>query len=182
MISFEEALRIALESAPALSASRVPLAEAGGLVLAEDVHSTTDLPPFDRSAMDGYAIRAADVAEANVELEIEGVVPAGEAPTFTVSEGKCARIFTGAVVPEGADTVVMQEVTESVGETRVRFLEAAKPKKNIAWRGEDVRAGEVVLESGRTLRAAEVSLAAAVGVAEVVAIPRPLVAILSTGD
>jgi molybdopterin molybdotransferase len=182
MIPFEEALRIALENAPVLAARRMPLADAGGLVLGANVLSTTDLPPFNRSAMDGYAIRAADVAEPNVELEIEGVVPAGEAPTFTVSEGKCARIFTGAVVPEGADTVVMQEVTESAGETRVRFLEAAKPKTNIAWRGEDVREGEVVLEAGRALRAAEVSLASAVGVAEVAAIPRPRVAVLSTGN
>jgi len=182
MVPFEEALARALDAARVRGAKRRPLADAAGLVLAEDVRSATDLPPFNRSAMDGYAVRAGDVAEAGVELDVAGTVAAGVAPAFTVDEGACARIFTGAIVPVGADTVVMQEVTEPAGDSRVRFLEAAKPGKNIAWRGEDVREGEVVVESGRTLRAAEISLAAAAGVAEASVVPRPSVAVLSTGN
>ncbi|MHC5054905.1 MAG: molybdopterin molybdotransferase MoeA [Planctomycetota bacterium] len=182
MVPLEEALARALDAARVRGAKRLPLADAAGLVLAEDARSATDLPPFNRSAMDGYAVRAGDVAEAGAELEVAGTVAAGVAPAFTVDEGRCARIFTGAIVPEGADTVVMQEETEAAGNSRVRFLEPAKPGKNIAWRGEDVRAGDVVVGSGRLLRAAEISLAAAAGVAEVSAIPRPSVAVLSTGN
>ncbi len=182
MISFEEARRIALGRARALPARSVPLVDAAGLVLSEDLRSETDLPPFDRSAMDGYAVRADDLARAGQELALAGEVGAGEAPSLVVGAGECARIFTGAVVPEGADTVVMQEVTEAAGAGRVRFREAAKGGANIARRGEDVRKGERILEAGRRLRAAELALAAAAGVADVAITPRPRVAVLSTGD
>ena len=183
MIPFEEALRIALEGVSVLDARRVPVTQASGLILAEDAASDTDLPPFDRAAMDGYAVRSADLAEPGCELVVTGEIAAGEEPTLEVAPGECVRIFTGAVTPEGADAVVMQEIT-SPGESegRVRFAEAVEPGANIARRGEDVRAGDVVLRAGTRLGAARIALAAAAGVAELEVIPRPRVSVLSTGS
>ncbi|MHC4503381.1 MAG: molybdopterin molybdotransferase MoeA [Planctomycetota bacterium] len=183
MIAFEEALRIALESVGPGKARRVPLERASGEVLAADVASDTDLPPFDRAAMDGYAVKAADLTEPGGELEVIAEIAAGEEPRVEIRPGQCVRIFTGAVVPQSADTVAIQEITSPGSEERrVRFAEAVKEGANIARRGEDVRAGEVVLHAGRTLGAAEVALAAAAGAGEVSTFPRPLVAVLSTGN
>lgn len=187
MIPFEEALFAALEGARPLEARRVPLAEAVGLFLAEDAVSDTDLPPFDRSAMDGYALRASDLAEAGGELEVTGEISAGEEPAVQVAPGECVRIFTGAVVPEGADAVAIQEIASRVvaregGEDRVRFAKAVEKGANIARRGEDVRADEVLLRAGTRLGAAEIALAAAAGLVQFSVIPRPCVSVLSTGN
>jgi molybdopterin molybdotransferase len=183
MIPFEEALRMALEGVNVLDARRVPLTQASGLILAEDAASDTDLPPFDRAAMDGYAVRSADLTESGRELVVVGEVTAGEEPALEIAPGQCVRIFTGAVTPEGADAVAMQEITSpGGGEGRVRFAEAVEPGANIAKRGEDVRAGDVVLRAGARLGAARIALAAAAGVAELTVIPRPSVSVLSTGS
>ena len=183
MIPYEEALRLALATVRPGAAVEVPLADAVGGVLAADVRSDTDLPPFDRSAMDGYAVRAADVAAPGARLDVVVTVAAGDRPDVAVGRGQAARIFTGAAVPEGADTVVMQEVTErSADGATVTFKGACVRGENVSLRGEDIREGDVALRAGALVRAPEVSLAAAVGRATLPVHARPRIGIVSTGD
>jgi len=182
MIEPQEALRIVLEKSPRLEAAEVPLPEADGAVLDESVASDSDLPPFDKSAMDGYAVRSADLARLPVELRVAEELPAGTAPTRPIQSGTCAKIMTGAPVPEGADTVVRVEHTEWLGGGRVRILRSDLPQRNICARGEDVRKGETVLEVGRVLRPPEIGLLASVGRERVRIVRRPTVAVLATGD
>ncbi len=194
MIEPQEALQIVLEKSPQLEAVEVPLPEADGAVLAEPVVSDSDLPPFDKSAMDGYAVRSADLARLPADLAVVESLPAGTAPTRPIQGGTCAKIMTGAPVPEGADTVVRVEHTEPAGAGRVpcserhsllqgvRILRSDLPRRNICVRGEDVRKGETVLEAGRVLRPPEVGLLASVGRERVRIVRRPTVAVLATGD
>ena len=182
MIAPGEALAIVLRNTPRLEAVEVPLLEAVGACLAEPVASDLDLPPFDKSAMDGYAVRAGDVAETPAELAVIEELPAGVAPTKAVGPGQCAKIMTGAPVPAGADRVVMVEDTEPAGQRRVRILAADPGKRNICRRGEDVRQGQTVLDAGCVVRAAEVGLLASVGRDRVRIHRRPHVAVLGTGD
>ncbi len=182
MITPEEALRTILEHTPRLEAVEVPLLDAVGACLAEPVASDLDLPPFDKSAMDGFAARADDLAETPVELEIVEEVPAGVAPRRAVAQGTCAKIMTGAPVPEGADVVVRVEDTEPAGVDRVRILRADPKRRNICSRGEDVRRGEAVLETGTVVEPAEVGVLASVGRDRVCIVRRPRVAVLATGD
>ncbi|HUU43811.1 MAG TPA: gephyrin-like molybdotransferase Glp [Planctomycetota bacterium] len=182
MIRPGEALDIILEKTPRLDAVRLPLVDALGCVLAKPVASDLDLPPFDKSAMDGYAVRSVDVAKTPVELTVVEELPAGVAPTKTVTPGTCAKIMTGAPVPEGADRVVMVEDTEPAGERCVRILRATPDRPNVCLRGEDVREGQQVIEAGRVLRPSETGLLASVGASEVSVYRRPRVACLATGD
>jgi len=181
MIEPQEALRIVLEKSPRLEAVEVPLPEADGTCLAEPVASDSDLPPFDKSAMDGYAVREADLARLPVELRVAEELPAGTAPTRPIQGGACAKIMTGAPVPAGADRVVKVEDTEALPDGRVRILRT-DPGRNICVRGEDVRKGETVLEVGRVLRPPEIGLLASVGRERVRIVRRPTVAVLATGD
>ena len=158
----------------------VGLADALGRVLAEDVAARLTQPPADTSAMDGYAVRAADAVRA-AALRVVGTVPAGGAFGGTVGPGEAVRIFTGAPVPAGADAIVIQEDTERGGET-VRVLAAAERGRHIRTAGLDFRAGEVRLHAGRRLTARDIGLAAAMGAAELAVRKRPRVAILCTGD
>jgi molybdopterin molybdotransferase len=161
----------------------MPLASALGLVLAEDVASDLDMPPFDKSMMDGYAVRSADVAREGADLEVVEEIMAGMTPSHSIGAGQAARIMTGVPVPVGADTVVMIERTESLdGGKRVRIAASAKPGQNIQPRGRELRRNEPVLKTGVELRPQEIGLLATVGRAIVRAIPAPEVAILSTGD
>ncbi len=182
MITPEEALARVLAHTPRLEAVEVPLAEAVGTVLAEPVASDVDLPPFDKSAMDGYAVRSADLAELPAELAVVEEVPAGAVPTRPVEPGTCSRIMTGAPVPAGADAVVPVEDTEPLGPHRVRVLRLRASQPNLCPRGEDVRRGERVLETGRVVTPAVVGLLASVGRARVRVFRRPTVAVLATGD
>jgi molybdopterin molybdotransferase len=182
MIEPQEALRIVLEKSPRLEAVEVPLPEADGAVLDESVASDVDLPPFDKSAMDGYAVRSADLARLPVDLAVVESLPAGTAPTRPIQGGTCAKIMTGAPVPEGADTVVRVEHTEWLAGGRVHILRSDLPQRNICARGEDVRKGETVLEVGRVLRPPEIGLLASVGRERVRIVRRPTVAVLATGD
>jgi len=182
MIEPQEALRIVLEKSPRLEAVEVPLPEADGAVLAEPVASDSDLPPFDKSAMDGYAVRSADLARLPADLAVVESLPAGTAPTRAVEAGSCAKIMTGAPVPEDADTVVRVEHTEWLGAGRVRILRSDLPQRNICACGEDVRKGETVLEVGRVLRPPAIGLLASVGRERVRIVRRPTVAVLATGD
>ncbi|MEO8299847.1 MAG: gephyrin-like molybdotransferase Glp [Burkholderiales bacterium] len=174
----------AVQPWPADQAESVDTFDALGRVLAQDVHSLLDVPPADNSAMDGYALRAADAATAAAELPVSQRVPAG-AVAAALQPGSAARIFTGAPVPEGADAVVMQEQCEAFagdGFGRVRINVPPRPGQNIRRRGEDVRAGAVVLSAGARLTPAALGLAASVGAARLQVMRRPRVALFSTGD
>ena len=162
----------------------VPLGEAAGLVAAMDVASRVDLPGFDNSAMDGYAVRAADIAaataQAPVRLPVIADIAAGDAPSRPVGPGEAARIMTGAMVPAGADTIVKVEDTDA-GMPFVSVLVATSLGTSIRRRGEDLPEGGPVVAAGTVLTARHVGLLAAAGHAEVAVRPRPKVAVVSTG-
>ncbi|MEM0954804.1 MAG: gephyrin-like molybdotransferase Glp [Pseudomonadota bacterium] len=162
---------------PVSSAETVLLTSALGRTLAEDVHALVDVPPYDNSAMDGYAIRAADASR---HIPVSQRIPAGSAGT-ALEPGTAARIFTGAPIPAGADAVVMQENCELEGEF-VRILEAPVVGSNIRPRGQDIEAGTVVLPAGRRVRAEDLGVIASIGVSQLSVKRRLVVAILSTGD
>jgi molybdopterin molybdotransferase len=182
MIPFEEALEIVLHEAPALPDEAVTLEEALSRVLAVDVVSDLDLPPFDRAAMDGYALRAEDVAAAPAALQVVGEVRAGQWPDLTIGPGQAARIMTGAPVPSGATAVQQVEKTQPLDEFRVTILSALAEGTNVAPRGSEVRAGDVVLARGRRIDPAAIAVLASAGKARVRVARRPLVALLVTGD
>lgn len=187
-LAFRDALDRILAAAAPLGVERVPLAAAAGRTLAEDVRSPVDHPPWDNSAMDGYAARAADVRgarpDAPVVLDVIGSIPAGAFPSRAVGPGQAIRIMTGAPVPEGADSVVRLEHTRQRPGTpeRIEVLDDGDAGRNIRRCAEDLRAGAVVLDAGRVLRPAEIGVLAAVGRSEVAVARRPLVGILSTGN
>jgi molybdopterin molybdotransferase len=180
-----------LASVPRLPPERRSLHSALGHVLAEDVGSPLDLPPWDNSAMDGFAVRAEDVrgarADAPVELPVSDDVPAGSTPGGPLAPGTAARVTTGAPVPAGADGVIRVEHTDGgrgVGSPggRVRIDSDADAGRNIRMRGEDVRRGALVLRAGTVLRAAEIGLAASLGRSQLLVVRRPVVGIVTSGD
>lgn len=177
MIQFEEAYRIVMESAVELGGETAPLFEACGRVLAEDIASDIDMPPFDKSAMDGYACRAEDVRS---QLEIVETIPAGRMPEKTIGPGQCAKIMTGGVVPEGADCVVMVEHAEVSGGKVI--VTKHTDALNICYRAEDVKTGDVVLRKGTLLSPSEIAVLAAVGRTEIPVSRRPVVGIVATGN
>jgi len=191
VISVEEAREAVLARIERLEAETVDILASLGRVLAEDISSDIDISPFDNSAMDGFAVRAADLEDATedspVVLDVIEHVAAGSFPQLTVGAGQATRIMTGAPVPTGADAVVMIERTEPVtgdggaGGT-VAIKTTAKVSENIRKRGEDVRKGDVVLETGEIVTPAAVGLMAAMGRAQVDVYRRPRVAIVATGD
>lgn len=185
MLSVREALAAILERAVPLPAEERDLDDALGRVLAEDVTARDDLPSFANSAMDGFAVRAADVAgaspESPVEVRVLADLPAGSVVSVTVGAGAAVRIMTGARVPAGADAVVPVEHTAGAGGV-VRVLRPVRPGGNVRQAGEDVRAGETVLTRGTVLRPAELGLLAAVGRARVSVVRAPMVAVVTTGD
>ena len=174
-----------LAQVPILEEERVQLLDARGRVLAEDVASDEDLPPFDNSAVDGFAVRAADLAGASREhprsLRVREHLPAGTVAREPVAAGTAARIMTGAPVPPGADAVVMVEWTDG-GSAAVAVYTPVSPGDNVRPRGESVRAGDLVLERGQVLGPAELSMLASLGRTAVRTIRPPRVALLSTGD
>ncbi len=158
----------------------VPLAAALGRVLAQDVHSTIDVPPADNTAMDGYALRSADVTAPGARLPVSQRIPAGAMPQ-PLQAGTAARIFTGGLIPPGADAVVMQEQCSAEADA-VRIDVQPKAGDWVRRRGLDVQAGSVVLHAGQRLRPQDLGLAASVGVATLNVRRQPRVAILFTGD
>ncbi len=154
--------------------------DADGRVLAQDLVSSLQVPPHDNSAMDGYAVRCADITP-GAALPVSQRIAAGSQGS-ALAAGTVARIFTGAPVPPGADAVVMQEDTEPAGEGAVRFKAAPPPGQHIRRSGEDVARGAVVLARGRRLDSAALGMAASIGLAQVPVAPRPRVALFSTGD
>ena len=180
-----EALRALLEVTPVMGAETLASRDALGRVLVEPVVSTRCLPPADNSAMDGYAVRAADVAHASpttpVDLEVAFEVAAGAAGEGSLRPGEAARILTGAPLPRGADAVVRQEDAERAGD-RVAVRIAPRPRENVRGAGEDVRVGEEVLGAGTLLGPAHLGMLASLGRSTVSVHQRPRVTVLSSGD
>ncbi|MBN1593548.1 MAG: molybdopterin molybdotransferase MoeA [Candidatus Coatesbacteria bacterium] len=178
MIPREEAFSIVMGLASLLRTEHIPLEQALGRVLAEDVLSDIDMPPFDKSAMDGYAIRREDILR---ELEITEVIPAGTPPSKRVGPGECAKIMTGAMIPEGADCVIMREYVELTEDGRVRFT-GNDTATNICYKAEDTSIGDVVLRRGERILPQQVAILASLGCMNPLVARRPRVGIMATGD
>ena len=196
MISVDEALERILKHFEPLELEEVEILEALDRVLAEDVYSDMDIPPFANSAMDGYAVRADDTVGASrehpVTLRVVADVAAGYTTEVKVAPGTTIRIMTGAPLPEGADTVICVEDTSDWARSRqergrepsteVKVYHAAEPGENVRPAGEDIRQGELVLATGTIIRAQEIGVLASLGKSTVCVIRRPRVAVLATGD
>jgi molybdopterin molybdotransferase len=184
MLQVAEALKILLSAARPLAVVDVDLDKSLGHILASPVTADRDFPPTDRSAMDGFAVRAGDTTSAGATLRVTGELPAGRsADGVTVNAGEAVRIFTGGVIPRGADAVVMVELTEEDRASgTVRVLEPTQAGQHIRRRGEDLKAGEIVLAAGAPVGPAEIAALAAVGRARIDVIRPPSVAVISTGD
>lgn len=183
MLAIDQALTEIAAHVRPLTAARVSLADALGRVLAEDVASDVDSPPHDKSVVDGYALRAADVRADGQTLTVIEEIVAGAVPRQTVTAGTAARIMTGAPLPDGADAVVMVERTALVDPATVRLAQQQiVAGQNIVRRAASMRRGETVLCAGHQLRPIEVGLLAEVGRHEVLVFQRPKVAVLATGN
>src|SRR5262245_6894914 len=183
MVSVDTALEIVLAHTPALPSEDILLPEALGRILVEDISSDVDLPAFDRSAMDGYALRAADASRAPVVLDVVGQIRAGQYPELTLEAGQAVQLMTGAPVPPGATAVQPVEQTHSLdGGRRVEILSPVEEGAHIAPRGSEVRAGDVVLSRGVAVDPAIVAVLAAVGKGRLRVGRRPRVALVATGD
>lgn len=182
LLPVEEALAQLLQSAIPLERETVSIADAAHRVLAAPVVALRTQPPFPASAMDGYAVRAADLTKAPIDLEVIGEAPAGHGFSGTVAAGEAVRIFTGAPVPDGADAILIQEDAESHGNNCITAHSTVRRGRYVRRAGLDFEKGETLLEPGRLLDAAALSLAAAANHAELEVVRRPRVAILATGD
>jgi molybdopterin molybdotransferase len=185
MITVEQALETILGHIRVLGTERVDILKARGRVLAEDIVSGLDVPPLDNSSMDGYAVRHADIAVASADkpvlLKITGDLPAGYTSQEILQPGQALRIMTGAPIPEGADTVIMQENTSSQGPT-VAIRQGEKAGANIRRAGEDIKKGALLFPAGALVRPAHIGIMASIKRTMVSVYQRPRVAILSTGD
>ncbi len=178
-----EAAKIILAHCQPLPTAHRPLRDALDAVLAEDVASPIDLPPWDNSAMDGYAVRSADLSDqSETELAVIETVPAGQFPSKTVGTAQATRIFTGAPLPQGADTVIRQEDTAQSSNGRVTIRNARDAKKNIRRRGEDIRKGAVVLSTGTQLGPAQLGVLSSIAHDAPLVHRRPRVAFMGSGD
>jgi molybdopterin molybdotransferase len=181
-LQVSEAQRVVLESVATMGAEQVKLEQSLGRVLAEEVRANRDQPPFDISAMDGYALRSADLASVPAILEIIEDIKAGDLPSKTLVPGQCARIMTGAPMPQGADAVIRVEDTEAKPDNQVQINQPVKPGNDIRRLGENMRNGEVVLAPGTAITPGVIGVLATVKRAQVQVYRRPRVEILSTGN
>ena len=193
LLSVNQARERILSQLNPVSTELLKLTGCANRVLAQDIAASTDLPPFDNSSMDGFAVRAVDVANTTgaspQRLGVVADIPAGSAPTIFLAPGQAARIMTGAQVPEGADAIVPVEETDfdsrdagSPPPEQVLILKAAQPGANIRTRGMDIKAGEIVLKKGRRLQPQDLGLLAMLGAAEMQVHRQPRIALLSSGD
>src|SRR5260221_4643017 len=188
ILELETAIARILALIPPPVPEKIALATAHRRVLAERILSPLDLPGFDTSAMDGYAVRAADLHGAGADspraLELRGRVAAGEIFTGEVAPGICGRLFTGSPLPRGADAVAMQEDTrpDAARPGTIFFLDSVKPWENVRFRGEDVKCGAVIAEPGDVLTAGRINLLAAAGLKEVSVGTRPVAGLLASGS
>ncbi len=188
VVSREEALRTLSGRlvVPPLPSEQVPLGAALGRVLARDIVAEFDLPAFNRSTMDGYAVRAADTFGATESLPallaVAGDIPMGSMPESPVGKGECMRIATGGALPPAADAVVMLEQVQNVDARHVEVVKAVAPGENVSVRGEDIAKGQAVLTRGHVVRPQDLAALASLGVTAAPVLGRPRVAIISTGD
>lgn len=182
LLAVDEAIRRMLDGAGPLPREEVPLHEAAGRVLAEPIEALRTQPPFDSSAMDGYAVRAADIASPPARLTVIGEAAAGKRFEGRVAAGEAVRIFTGAPVPEGADAILIQENARKLEGREIEAVETVEAGRHIRRAGLDFRSGQTILPAGRRLDPAALSLAAAANHATLPLVRKPLVAILATGD
>lgn len=188
LLSVEQAVRQILAQIQPLPAEKVHLTVAFGRILAEDIYSDIDLPPFPNSSMDGYAIKADDLKQTPLTLPVVMDIPAGFFPTQVLQSGQAARIMTGAPMPDGADAVVPVEDTDSVWEAgdavlhTVTIRKGAKRGDNVREIGENIQRGQLLLQAGTQLRSQDIGVLASVGRAVVAVAIQPVVAILTTGD
>lgn len=180
-ISIEEARRLVLERATVLGSEEVALGDALGRVLAQDAVAPNAVPPFDSSAMDGFAVVAVDTSDVPVALRIVGESRAGTLARVPVTHGTAIRISTGAVIPQGADAVVRLELTD-VGDGAILVHEEVGVGNDVRYAGEDIETGETILHAGTLLGSAEIGVLASVNVARPVVARRPRIALVSTGD
>jgi molybdopterin molybdotransferase len=178
MIPFDDAMQTVLDRVRRLPSESVDFKDALGRVLADDVLADMDMPPFNKSAMDGYACRREDLGQ---ELRVIETIAAGCSPSKAVAPKECSKIMTGAEVPEGADCVIMVEFTEECGEGSVKFT-GDRTRTNICIKGEDISEGDTVMRSGTLILDRHVAVLATVGCVEPVVSRRPKVGILATGD
>ncbi len=185
LASLDEAVKILEQVVSPIGVEKVNLLNALGRILASDIHARVDSPPFDRSLVDGYAVRAENLYQADesnpVKLKLMGSVEVGKQPRIKINPGECAEIATGAPIPAGADAVVMIEYTKRIGD-EVLFFRGVKPGENIAQTGSDITAGDLVMRSGRRLTSREIAVLAALGYSEVEVYKKPRAAIFSIGD
>ena len=181
MISVREAIEIVLEQTSILASEAVPLPPALNRILAEDVVADTDLPPFDRAQMDGYAVRANDVADVPARLRIVGESAAGAGWHHEMNAGEAVRIMTGAPVPKGADAVQQVELTKE-SDSEVEILQPVEAGRSIVLRASEIKSGETVLRAGEQLNAAMIATLASFGYAQVRVGQRPRVAVMATGS
>lgn len=186
LLAFEEAKKVIDENIkPVLRMESIDIDDASGRALSEDIVATLSTPPFDRAAMDGYAVRARDTFDSGQfspkVLSLVGELHAGDAPQLKVSNGQCIQIATGAMMPDGADAVVMVEDTEAEN-SRVKVFKAVYPKANVAKKGEDIKKGEPVLREGFVLDPGKIGVLASQGIKQVMVYEKPRVAILPTGE
>ncbi len=178
MLSFEKAFETVLNSARQLGTERIGVTCALNRILAEDVKSDMDIPPFNKSAMDGFACRRSDLSN---ELTVVEIIPAGYVPKKTVGTNQCSKIMTGGMVPEAADCVIMKEYVETLTENTIRFV-GDKTADNICQKAEDIRAGDIVLHKGIRLKPQHIAVLASVGNTQPLIAKRPKVAVIATGS
>lgn len=178
MIPFETAYKIVLDTVKELDYEKVDINNSLNRILAEDVVSDIEMPPFDKSAMDGYACRKEDIKN---ELEVIEIIQAGKAPEKTVSKNKCSKIMTGAMIPEGADCVVMVEYSQTIGDNKVRFS-INTTDNNISYKAEDIKKGDIVLKKGTKLKSKHIAVLASVGCVKPLVAKQPRIGIISTGS
>jgi len=191
MIRFEEALNIIHDSVKIIETESIKLHDSLGRILAENVVSDMNMPPFDKSAMDGYACRYEDIRNA---LEVVELIPAGEIPQKKIGKNQCAKIMTGAMIPEGADCVLMVEHTKETEDGKIVYTKevreievcniepSEKQQLNICYLGEDIKKGDVVIKKGIKIRAQDIATMASVGYTSVSVYRKPKVAVIPTGN
>lgn len=177
MIPFEKAKHIVLDSAGLMDTEKIHIHQSAGRILAEEVKSDMDFPPFDKAAMDGFAIKESDI---NEELKITDIIAAGQIPQKKLHKGEAIKIMTGAPIPEGADFVIQVELSELINENTVKFTN--KPKNNIIPKAQQIKTGETVLNKGEKIDARHIAALASVGYEEVNVYKQPIVGIISTGN
>jgi molybdopterin molybdotransferase len=178
MIQFKEALEIVEQSAQKVGTERINFIESLNRILAEDIISDIEMPPFDKSAVDGYACRKEDIANL---LDVIEIIPAGKMPVKKIGKNQCSKIMTGAPVPSGADTIIMVEDVEEFDKSKIRYARE-KVRNNICYKGEDIRVNTILLEKGTLIKPQHIALLATSGAVKPLVSKKVVVSIISTGD